>query len=293
MGEPGHQGGKGREAHLRRAKKEIQKWESSGPGFLSRGAGFLLAPANRAAEALIPKGAQEAIGKAIHGFLSGIRSGAEVTINLEEVRGRVSRLSKGTDDSLLGADKAAKHYWNWHLVYGTAEGGVTGAAGFLALAVDIPALFTISLRLIQEIATCYGYDVTEEEEQEYVLHLLRTASTSDIKIKAEVLVTLKQLEQILLKVTWKKMNEALARKEIGKLSLLAGIRQFAKSLGIQLTKRKALQLVPLLGALVGAVFNATFVNDVGRAAYMSYRRRKILEIEGREDEEGVGLQVTS
>ena len=75
------------------------------------------------------------------------------------------------------------------------------------------------------------------------------------------------------------MNEALARKEISRISLLAAMRQFAKSLGIQLTKRKALQMVPAVGALVGASFNATFVNDIGRAAYMSYRRRRIAELE--------------
>ena len=76
------------------------------------------------------------------------------------------------------------------------------------------------------------------------------------------------------------MNEALARKEISHVALLASMRQFAKSLGVQLTKRKALQMVPVVGALVGASFNATFVNDVGRAAFMSYRRRRITELEG-------------
>src|SRR5207248_3898292 len=38
------------------------------------------------------------------------------------------------------------------------------------------------------------------------------------------------------------------------LAALAALRQFAKSLGIQITKRKALQMVPIIGALVGASF---------------------------------------
>lgn len=41
--------------------------------------------------------------------------------------------------------------------------------------------------------------------------------------------------------------------------------------------RKALQLVAVVGGLVGASFNATFVNDIGRAACMSNRRRWITE----------------
>jgi hypothetical protein len=36
-------------------------------------------------------------------------------------------------------------------------------------------------------------------------------------------------------------------------------------------------MVPVIGAIVGASFNYAFMNDVGRAAYMSYRRRKLGE----------------
>jgi hypothetical protein len=118
-----------------------------------------------------------------------------------------------------------------------------------------------------------------------VLHILRSGSTGDIKAKLEFLIGLKQIEQILLRVAWKRMNAALASREISRHAALAAIRQFAKSLGIQITKRKALQMVPVVGALVGASFNETFVNDVGRAAYMTYRRRWIAE---RESDDGSG-----
>ena len=85
-----------------------------------------------------------------------------------------------------------------------------------------------------------------------------------MKGKLEALIFLKQLEQILIKVTWKKMTADLAAKQISQLSLLAAVKQFAKSLGINLTKRKALQMVPIIGAIVGASFNATYANDIGR-----------------------------
>ena len=141
-------------------------------------------------------------------------------------------------------------------------------------------LFTISLRAIQEIGICYGYDVNRPEERDYVLHILQTGASSDIKAKMQFVVVLKQMEQILLKVSWKKMASDLAAKEVSKLSLMAAIREFAKSLGIQLTKRKALQSVPIIGALIGGSFNCVFVNDISRAAYMSYRRRFVEELEG-------------
>ena len=266
--------------YIEQAKVEIERWESQGPGFLAQVGDSILWPAQKTAEMLIPEGIQEAVGKASEVFLTGLGSAAQLIIDKGEISKKVKTLLTQNGDELKAADEAAKHYWNWHVGYAAAEGGATGALGLFGIAPDIPLLFTIALRLIQQVGLCYSYDIADEAEQEYVMHILRTGSTADITAKMEFLVGLKQIEQILLKVTWKKMNEALARKEISRLSILAGLRQFAKSLGIQLTKRKALQMVPMVGALVGASFNGVFVNDVGRAAYMSYRRRRIAELEG-------------
>ena len=266
--------------YIEQAKVEIERWESQGPGFLAQVGDSILWPAQKTAEMLIPEGVQEAVGKASEVFLTGLGSAAQLIIDKGEISKKVKTLLTQNGDELKAADEAAKHYWNWHVGYAAAEGGATGALGLFGIVPDIPLLFTIALRLIQQVGLCYSYDIADEAEQEYVMHILRTGSTADITAKMEFLVGLKQIEQILLKVTWKKMNEALARKEISRLSILAGLRQFAKSLGIQLTKRKALQMVPMVGALVGASFNGVFVNDVGRAAHMSYRRRRIAELEG-------------
>ena len=72
-------------------------------------------------------------------------------------------------------------------------------------------------------------------------------------------------------MAWKK----LAARQASKFSVLGGVKSLAKSLGITLTERKALQMIPLIGGIVGASFNLTFANDIGRAAYMCYRRRWI------------------
>ena len=112
--------------------------------------------------------------------------------------------------------------------------------------------------------------------------VLQAGSAANVKVKMEFVMELKAVEQILLKVSWKKMAESLAAKQLSRHSLIAGIRQTAKTFGFQLTKRKALQIVPVLGAIVGASLNGALANDVGNAAYMSYRRRWIAEQEGRQ-----------
>ena len=145
------------------------------------------------------------------------------------------------------------------------------------LILDIPAIFSILIREIQGIACSYGYDPNCEAEREYLLHLIRVGTTTNIKEKMAFVISLKELEQILIKVAWKRMTEQLAAKQISKQSLLAALRQFAKSIGIQLTKRKALQMIPVIGALVGGSFNGMLANDIGKTAYMCYRRRWIAD----------------
>jgi hypothetical protein len=188
--------------YIGEVKAEIERWESQGPGFLAQVGDFILLPAQKAAELLIPEGAQEAVGKAIQEFISGLGSATKVIIDEDEVHRKVKNFLHKYDHGLRASDEAAKQYWSWHIAYAAAEGAATGAAGLVGLAADIPALFTISLRLIMQVGICYGYDVTRDEEHEYVIHVLRTGSTGDIKAKMEFLVGLKQIEQILVKVTW-------------------------------------------------------------------------------------------
>lgn len=271
--------------YIDRAKEEVRLWEGAKPGFLGKAASLVVAPAEKAAEKMTPVKIQEAIGRAIEGSLSFLAKQSPRTINTTKIRAKVSKraesLEGGSSPSLAhclqAADEQARHSWKWHVALAASEGGATGVAGFAGLAADIPALFGILVRQIQEIATCYGYDVDAPEEREYLLHILRTGFASNVKLKVEFLVSLKQFEQVLLHVAWKKMANDLAAKHLGKTSLLAAVHQFARTLGVQITKRKALQMIPVIGALVGASLNGTLANDVGKAAFMSYRRRKMAE----------------
>lgn len=266
-------------AYFQNAKNEINKWENEGPGWLNNVGNFILKPAQKLAESIIPPGVQESVGKAIESFLSNVTWASTQTQDYAEIKSRVRTAAIAAPDKsfLEVADEEAKRIWNWHIGYAATEGGVTGVAGLIGLAADVPALFGIVIRLIQQIGTSYGYDLSKKEEQEYVLHILRVASTGDVKSKIEALVVLKQIEQVLVGIAWKTVAQDFAIRQIGELSLFGGIRALARSLGMTLTQRKALQGIPMVGALVGASFNATFANDIARAAYMSYRRRWIAE----------------
>ena len=147
------------------------------------------------------------------------------------------------------------------------------------LVADIPTLITMAMRMIRQIGMCYGYDMKSEEETEHALHVLRLGSSSSMKAKMEFMAGLREVERVLVRVSMTTTAERLATNGLGRLSVRSVLPQFAEKIGLQLTARKALEIVPVVGAVVGGSCNAMFMNDVGRAAYMAYRRRRLLELE--------------
>lgn len=61
---------------------------------------------------------------------------------------------------------------------GAAEGGITGAGGFLMSLADFPILIGIKIKLLFEIASLYGFDVRDFRERLYILHIFQLAFSS-------------------------------------------------------------------------------------------------------------------
>ncbi|HYE19886.1 MAG TPA: EcsC family protein [Tepidisphaeraceae bacterium] len=266
-----------------KARAEVEAWEQGmerGGGIFSKMANAVMGPVGRVVETVVPDRVQEAAGRAVAGVLGKLNDAAGWTVKGESIDKKVAAARAELFDELKAADEVARSCWKRGVALGGAEGAATGAAGLPGLVADIPALLTIALRVVQQVGQCYGYDTTIGAEREYVLHVLRTGSTVDSKLKMSFLMIMKELEQVLIKVGWQKAASGVLGKELARLSLTGGVQQMAKALGVQLTQRKALQIVPVVGAVVGGAFNATFLNDVAKAAYMSYRRRFMSEREG-------------
>ncbi|MBB3263870.1 DNA-binding transcriptional regulator YhcF (GntR family) [Azospirillum sp. OGB3] len=69
------------------------------------------------------------------------------------------------------------------------------------------------------------------------------------------------------------MAEVAAEQTLSREAALVALRSLAKQLGINLTKRKALQAIPIIGAGVGAAVNGSYIRDVGWAARRAYQER--------------------
>ncbi len=264
--------------YINRVREEIIAWEKEGPGFLSNVTDAILWLPSKMAEAMIPNGVQEAVAKAIEGCLNALMFSADYTFSdadvIKEVASHNAELNSlnriANSNDLESMDLSANTFWNWNLGYAVAEGGVTGAGGLAGLAANIPALYAIVFRCIQQIALCYGFDTSNDEEKVYMLGILSVASSADVKSRQAAMVFMRQIQVDIMKKTWKKLAQ-----EGGRGALITMIKQTAKTLGIQLTKRKALQLIPAIGALIGAGFDGAYLQDVARAAKNCYRKRRI------------------
>jgi hypothetical protein len=150
-----------------------------------------------------------------------------------------------------------------------AEGAATGFVGLAGIPVDVVALVTLNLRAVGEYATYCGFDVREQEERLFALHVLGYVSGPTPREKQQALAQLLRIaREASTKKPWKEMK---------KHAFVRIVKQIAKALGIRLTKAKLAQIVPAAGSIVGGLFNAQFTSSVCTAASMLYRERFLAE----------------
>ena len=237
----------------------IQAWKAEPPGVVGQVMDYVTWPVSWLFSKIIP-----------HSVINALLNASDWMGELTIAQG-VGRVSE--DAGLKERDVEADSVQNWAIGYAIAEGGAAGSVGIASLPLDIPAVITLSLRTIRRIGICYGFDDRGEKERQFVLSILAAAGSNSIKEKAGAITTLRTLQTTLAKKSWKLMTEQAAEHAIGKEAALIAIRDLAKQLGFNLTKRKALAAIPLIGAVVGASLNGWYLRDVGLAAQYAYQER--------------------
>lgn len=168
-------------------------------------------------------------------------------------------------------DGEARSVRTWAIAYGGAVGGVGGTLGLVAGLASTAAVIHLATRTIRQVGLCYGYDARDELESQFVVHVLSLATASSHAEKVTGAATLANIQQALLKKTWKAMAAANKGQvvEFGLTSLREGL----KRVGIRLTKSRALVAVPVVGGGVGLLLDGNFLANVGEAAMRCYQER--------------------
>lgn len=134
------------------------------------------------------------------------------------------------------------------------EGAGTGAGGLWLGLADFPLLLSIKMKFLFDIGQIYGYDVRQYEERVFLLHVFLLAFSSDNKRKdiMEIVMNWEDHKKQMCEVDWKTLQ-----------------LEYRDTIDFV----KMLQLIPGIGAIVGAWANARLMEQLKETAINVYRIR--------------------
>lgn len=231
----------GEAAYERQARAELAAWRErmlAPPSALAIAARGLQQRVNR----IIPETVHAAITKVIEQMTRAILTGSDYVTDHPLTRGSLQERE-------ARARKAIEGYRN----IATVEGGVAGAGGWLLAAADFPALMAIKLKLLFEIAALYGHSGEDWRERMYILSIFQLAF-SGAEHRRHVLEAMESGRQPAspAEFDW---------------------RRYQQEYRDYIDLAKLAQLLPVVGAPVGAVVNFRLVEQLGETAMNAYRLR--------------------
>ena len=151
------------------AHRQILAWREKREDTFSKGLSIAASPIVWATS-LLPARLTDPIMKAIEGATMALKDGARHTYSPERILSQARRgglpvasLEDLKKQKLEELDKLARSYFDENKLLAAIEGAGTGFGGIALIAADIPAVFGIALRSIQQIGTCYGFDMKDPE----------------------------------------------------------------------------------------------------------------------------------
>lgn len=193
---------------------------------------------------LIPEKAHAIITESIKQMVEGLLTGSHNITKKQQTEGR----------SLAEKDRIALEKRKFYQKTATVEGAGTGAGGiFLGLA-DFPLLLAIKMKYLSETAAVYGFHLDQYEERVFMLHVFLLAFSSEDKRR----------ETFAIIENWEERKRELVTVDW---------RVFQQEYRDYIDFIKMLQLVPGIGAVVGAYANYQLLDQLGETAMNCYRLR--------------------
>ncbi|MGF7056959.1 hypothetical protein HNR33_000626 [Brassicibacter mesophilus] len=138
------------------------------------------------------------------------------------------------------------------------EGVGTGAGGIMLGLADLPLLLSIKIKLLYDIATIYGFDVNDYKERIYILYIFQLAFSSKSNVN-KVFAKIEDFENFFNTLP----------KDINSFDWRAFQQEYRDYIDLA----KLLQMVPGIGAFVGAYVNTKLINKLSETAVQAYRMR--------------------
>lgn len=166
-----------------------------------------------------------------------------------------------TFDSLEELEEHVRSRIAFYRNTAAAEGAVTGFGGVLLGLADFPLWLSLKMKMLFEIAASYGIDTKDYRERVYILHIFQLTFSSQRR-RREIFAIMKD---------WKRVCQELP-DDIHRFDW----RSFQQEYRDYIDLAKLLQLIPGIGAVVGAYVNHRLTEKLGKMAMNAYRMRRKL-----------------
>lgn len=272
----------------KQARREIERWEQGRatplawptrledvPGQLSglarTAANLVMGPVDRMVERAVPPDVMDRLSDAIADGLGRLSEASTWTFEPEDVLEKarekgieVASVRDLRDQPLDQLDALARTFFNQNALLAAVEGGGTSLGGPLFIAADIPLLFTINFRVIQQVGASYGFALRDPAFQPLVIAIYNAAASDSREAKHAALRELSVAAAAFA-------HETGYRGRAASGTFREQNRHVPRELAKNLAARKLGQLIPIAGAAVGAGVNFWFTAQTAETAYMLFR----------------------
>ena len=263
------------------AQREIDEWlrKQSSPGM--QVLDLVSRPFDWVVGQVVPKEAIETCSDAVGLFLNTLSDASEWTYDHRSVVRAarregldIERVEELRNEPLSKLDLLARRQFSENALLAAIEGGGTGLGGATLIAADIPLLFTINLRLLQQIAASYGFPMGSPEYRSLVLGIYNAASAGSQQAKNDAMREISVAAAVFA-------HDGSYRGRAPSNTLRDQARNLPREIAKNLVNRKLAQTIPLAGAAVGAGVNYWFTSEVSRttcmlcrALYLEHKERR-------------------
>jgi hypothetical protein len=250
-------------------RREVDQWQRADGSLVMQAMNWAMKPVDLLVERISPQ-ILDQVSDSVASFLQMLNDASEWTYDanqtLDAARRRgivVETLTDLRDRPLEELDPLARSYVTENALMAAVEGGGAGLGGAVFIAADIPLLFTINFRLIQQIAATYGFGLRGPTYRPLVLAVFNVAASDDRDARADAL----------REVSVAAAAFASGLEYRGRVSgtFREQNRHIPREIAKNIVGRKIGQMIPLAGAAVGAGVNYWFTSQTAEAAFMLFR----------------------
>lgn len=259
----------------RKIHEEIIAWEEN-PGKNFKNLQSVFQPVVNGIKSLSPD-IVGSLQSTITEILKVLRDYSHLTINkfsiLDKISGIENEDSLTIDEikhlSIRSLDAAAKECMKFNITAASLEGGITGTAGFNGLLLDLPLLYGLLFRSIQEVAICYGYEIDTPEEK---LHILKILELGHIPDEVSRRNTIGELHALQIAI-----RGGITLNQIEKTIIYKGLQALSEKIGLFMIRRKLVLAMMIIGGISGAALNYLMAKEISEAAFHTYRMRALMD----------------